>query len=142
MRGQLQSPLGVLVEAQQRLNQRDSEHTHASRDAAEWKRRAERHYEVLTTWQTFRSVSEAMLGEAERVVSEEESRRAAELAAAAARAQEAEAQLGAARADAARRIAELEESLRGAMQSQQAQNGALQAARDEAAAAARELGAR
>src|SRR6478735_4483281 len=139
---QEQSQLGVLAEAQQRLNQRDSEHTHASRDAAEWRRRAERHYEVLTTWQTFRSVSEAMIGEAERVVGQEESRRAAELAAATARAQEAEVLLGTARADAARRIAELEESLRAAMQAQQAQTGALQAARDETASASRELASR
>ncbi|HXR51023.1 MAG TPA: FHA domain-containing protein [Steroidobacteraceae bacterium] len=142
MRGQLQSQLSVLVDAQQRLSQRDSENTHASRDAAEWRRRAERHYEELTTWQSFRSVSEAMLGEAERVLGEEEGRRAAELAATAARAQEVEAQLGAARADAARRIAELEEAVRGAVQSQQVQAESLRAARDEAGSLGRELAAR
>ena len=142
MRSQLQSQLSVLADAQQRLSHRDSEHGHASRDAAEWRRRAERHYEELTTWQSFRSVSEAMLGEAERVLGEEESRRAVELAATAARAQEVESQLGVARADAARRIAELEEAVRGAVQSQQSQTESLRAAREEAGNLAKELAAR
>jgi len=124
LRGQLQSQLAVLADAQGRLSQRNSEHSHAARDAEEWRRRAERNHEVLTGWQSFRSMSEAMIGDSERALAE------------------VETQLNAARTDAARRISELEEAVRSASQSQQAQAEALRVAREEATAAGAQLGAR
>lgn len=132
-RGQLQTQLAALGEAQSRLSQRSGEFEHAARDAAEWQRRAERHLEELANWQSFRAVSESMLGETELALHEAENRHGGELRTARALADELQGQLATARADAARRDAELQEAVRRAGQAQQAHTDALKSASEQAA---------
>jgi hypothetical protein len=132
-REQLHQQLTALSDAQSRLSLRSSEFEHATRDAAEWRRCAERHLEQLTNWQSFRSVSESMLGESERALDEAESRHGAELVAARALADDLQAQLASARSEATRRDAELQEAQRRAAQAQQAQTDALRTASEQAA---------
>lgn len=141
-RDQLKVQLGALTEVQTRLSQRSNEHAHASSDAADWRRRAERHYEALSTWQSYRAVSEAMLGESEQALHEAEGRHNANQIEERSRAAELDAQLVAARSEASRRIAGLEESVRRAEQAHQAQTEALRVASEHATSIGVQLGER
>jgi len=131
-RDELQQQRLALNAAQARLSQQSSERSHQDHDLTEWRRRAERAYEALTTWQGFRAVSEALLGESEAALQSVEARHAAELAAVQARESALEKDLTAARTDAAQRLAALEESLRRADQAAEVQTEALRIAIERA----------
>jgi chromosome segregation ATPase len=142
VRDELQQQRLTLNSAQARLSQQSSERTHQDRDLGEWRRRAERAFEALTTWQGYRAVSEALLGESEAALQGVESRHVAELAAVQARETALENQLASARADAALRISALEESLRRSEQTQHAQTEALRIAAEHATTASAQVAGR
>jgi chromosome segregation ATPase len=141
-RDQLQEQLVILNQTRHELGVRSSERTHQDHDLAEWRRRAERAHEALTTWQGFRAVSEALLGESEQALLAAEAQHGAALGAAQARVTALENDLAAARTDAFQRIAALEETLKRAEQTQQAQAEALRVAAEHAAALSAQLAAR
>lgn len=141
-RDELQQQRLALNTVQAQLSQQSSERTHQDHDLTEWRRRAERAYEALTTWQGFRAVSEALLGEGEAALQSAEARHAAELASVQARESALERDLTAARADAAQRIAALEESLRRADQAAEVQAESLRIAVERADALAATVAAR
>jgi chromosome segregation ATPase len=142
VRDELQQQRLALNSAQAQLTLQSSERTHQDRDLGEWRRRAERAYEALTSWQGFRAVSEALLGESEAALQSVESRHVAELAAVQARESQLENSLTTARAEAAQRIAALEESLRRAEQSQHTQTEALRIAAEHATTLSTQVAAR
>jgi len=78
-RAQLQSQREVLGESQRDAEQRARQQQHQQRDLADLRRRSEQQHEALSTWQGFRAVSEAMLGEAEEALRAVEARQAASL---------------------------------------------------------------
>ncbi|MBK7116286.1 MAG: FHA domain-containing protein [Proteobacteria bacterium] len=141
-RDELQQQRLALNAAQAQLTQQNSERTHQDHDLTEWRRRAERAYEALTTWQGFRAVSDALLGESDAALQSVESRHAAELAAVEAREGALEKELSAARADATQRLAALEESLRRADQAAEVQTEALRIAIERANTLAAQVAAR
>jgi predicted nucleic acid-binding Zn-ribbon protein len=141
-RDELQQQRLALNAAQAQLSQQNSERTHQDHDLGEWRRRAERAYEALTTWQGFRAVSEALLGESEAALQSVETRHAAELAAVQARESSLERVLATARADAMQRIAALEESLRRADQAAEVQAESLRIAVERADTLSSSLAAR
>ena len=141
-RDELQQQRLALNAAQAQLSQQNSERTHQDHDLGEWRRRAERAYEALTTWQGFRAVSEALLGESEAALQSVETRHAAELSAVQARESALERDLATARADAVQRIAALEESLRRADQAAEVQAEALRIAIERADTLSSSLAAR
>jgi predicted nucleic acid-binding Zn-ribbon protein len=141
-RDELQQQRLALGTAQAQLTRQDSERSHQDRDLTEWRRRAERAYEALTTWQGFRAVSDALLGESDAALQSVESRHAAELATVQARESSLEKDLATARADAAQRIAALEESVRRAEQAQHTQTDALRIAAEHATSLSTQLAAR
>lgn len=141
-RDELQQQRLALNAARAQLTQQNSERTHQEHDLAEWRRRAERAYETLTTWQGFRAVSDALLGESEAALQSVESRHAAELAAVAAREGALEKELAAARADATQRLAALEESLRRADQAAEVQTETLRIASERTHSLVSQLAAR
>jgi chromosome segregation ATPase len=79
VRDVLQQQRLALTAAQAQLSRQNSERSNQDHDLVEWRRRAERAYEALTTWQGFRSVSEALLGESEAALQKVTSQHAAEL---------------------------------------------------------------
>jgi predicted nucleic acid-binding Zn-ribbon protein len=132
----------ALHELRQQLTQRSGEHAYQEHDLAEWRRRAERQHEALVTWQGFRSVSEALLGESERALRETEDGYAAQLAAVQTRVSAMEAELLAARAESAQGIAMLEQAARRADELNQTTAAELAAANVRATALTAELAAR
>src|SRR5512139_961170 len=138
----LQQQRLALNAAQAQLSRQDSERSHQDHDLTDWRRRAERAHEALTTWQGYRAVSEALLGESEAALQVVESRHAAELQAVQAREAALQKDLDGARAEAAQRIAALEESLRRADQAAEVQVEALRIANERADALAAQLAAR
>lgn len=141
-RDELQQQRLALTAAQARLSQQSSERTHQDRDLGEWRQRAERAHEALTTWQGYRAVSEAMLGEREDALRAVEARHATELAAVQAREAALEKDLSAARAEALERTTALEESLRRADQAAEVQAESLRIAIERADTMAAQQAAR
>src|SRR6185369_11902505 len=141
-RRQLSEQHSALGFAQQQLAQRSGEQAHQQGDLEEWRRRAERQHEVITTWHGFRAISEALLGESEQALYAAEASHATELAVVQARVADTESQLNAARAESAERIAALGEDLRRTEQALQAQIEALRVATESSSALAAQLAAR
>jgi predicted nucleic acid-binding Zn-ribbon protein len=141
-RRELGEQRSALVDAQQQLAQRTGERAWQEHDLTEWRRRAERQHEVLSTWQAFRSVSEARLRESEQALHEAEAGHAAQLATVQGRVSATESELSSARAESARRIAALEEAARRADELQQSTAAESAAANLRATTAGAELAAR
>lgn len=137
--GELRSALN---DARQQLTQRSGERAWQQNDVAEWRRRAERHYEALTTWQGFRSMSESLLGESEQALHAAEAGHAAQLASVQACVTAMESELAGVRTESAQRIVALEEAARRADELHQSTVRDLAAANDKATALAAELSAR
>jgi hypothetical protein len=141
-RDELQQLRLALVAAQAKVSLQNTERTHQDHDLSEWRRRAERAYEALTTWQGFRAVSEALLGESDAALEAVGSRHAAELAAVQARESALEKELSAARSDATQRLAALEESLRRADQAAEVQAELVRISNERANSLSAQLAAR
>jgi predicted nucleic acid-binding Zn-ribbon protein len=141
-RRELAEQRAALNDARQQLAQRTGERAWQEQDLAEWRRRTERQHEALCTWQGFRSISEALLGESEQALYNVETGHAAQLAAVQARVTAVESDLAAARAESARRIAALEAAAQRAEELQQSTAGELSAAKDGIAVLTADLAAR
>lgn len=141
-RRELSEQRSALNDARQQLTQRSGERIWHENDLADWRRRAERHYEALSTWQGFRAVSEALLGEREQALHAAEAGHAAQLAGVQTRVIAMEAELAAARADYTQRIATLEDAARRADELRESTLRELAAANGKATALATELSAR
>lgn len=141
-RRELGEQRSALHDAQQQLMQRSGERAWQENDLADWRRRAERHYEALSTWQGFRSMSEALLGESEQALHAAEAGHAEQLITVQTRVTAMESELAAARTESAQRIAALEDAARRADELQHSTLRELAAANEKAAALAAELSAR
>lgn len=141
-RRELAEQRAALNDARQQLAQRTGERAWQEQDLAEWRRRTERQHEALCTWQGFRSVSEALLGESEQALHNIETGHAAQLAVVQARVSTMESDLAAARTDSTQRIAALEDAARRADEQRQATAGELSAAKEKVATLTADLSAR
>lgn len=132
IRTQLQAQREALGESQVQAEQRASMQRHNERDLLELRRRSSQQHEVLSTWQGFRAVTESMLSERDEQLRSIDARHAAELNEVRAQAAQLQSDLSLARDASAARIAALEESLRSAGLTQQANAAALRAAAEQA----------
>lgn len=123
-RAQLQSQRDVLGESRRDAEQRARAQQHQEQDLADLRRRSERQVEALATWQGFRAVSEAMLGEAEDALRDLETRHAAALGDVSTRDAEAD-----------ERLATLQQSLLEVQTAREALDAELATTREQAQAA-------